>query len=296
MPAEKMHADEVDTDVVLVGRLLAAQFPQWADLPLERVPSAGTDNALYRLGDDMVVRLPRIHWAVGGVDKDFRWLPVVAPLLPVAIPVPIAKGAPAEGYPWEWGVYPWLEGENPTADGIADAKSLATDVAQFVEAMHRVDLTGGPPAFRGAPLATQDEPTRAAIAALEGVIDTDAATAAWDAALATPAWSGPPVWVHSDLLPGNLLVQDGRLTGVIDLSGMGVGDPACDLMIAWALFSGESREAFRAALAVDDATWARGRGHALSQALIFVPYYVHSNPVGVRFARRAIDEVLADPG
>jgi aminoglycoside phosphotransferase (APT) family kinase protein len=291
-----MHADEVDTDVVLVGRLLAAQFPQWADLPLERIPSAGTDNALYRLGDDMVVRLPRIHWAVGGVDKDFRWLPVVAPLLPVAIPVPIAKGAPAEGYPWEWGVYPWLEGENPTADGIADAKSLATNVAQFVEAMHRVDLTGGPPAFRGAPLATQDEPTRAAIAALEGVIDRDAATAAWDAALATPAWSGPPVWVHSDLLPGNLLVQDGRLTGVIDLSGMGVGDPACDLMIAWALFSGESREAFRAALAVDDATWARGRGHALSQALLFVPYYVRSNPVGVRFARRAIDEVLADPG
>jgi len=182
----------------------------------------------------MVVRLPRIHWAVGGVDKDFRWLPLLAPLLPVAIPVPLAKGIPAEGYPWEWGVYPWLEGENPTVDGIAGLESLARDVAQFVEALHRVDLAGGPPATRGVPLAMRDDPTRTAIAALQGMIDTDATTAAWDAALQTPAWSGPPVWVHGDLLPGNVLVQGGRLTGVIDFSGMGVGDPACDLMIAWA--------------------------------------------------------------
>jgi aminoglycoside phosphotransferase (APT) family kinase protein len=272
--------------------LLAAQFPDWADLALDRVPSAGTDNALYRLGDDRVVRLPRIHWAVGGVDKDSRWLPMLAPLLPVSIPVPLAKGAPAEGYPWEWGVYPWLAGENPTPQGVSE--SLATDVAEFVEALHRVDLRDGPLAFRGAPLATRDKPTREAIDALEGMIDTDAATAAWEAALEAPEWSGPPVWVHSDVLPGNLLVQGGRLTGVIDFSGIGVGDPACDLMIAWALFSGENREAFRAALTVDDATWARGRGHALSQALLFVPYYLHTNPVGVRTARRAIDEVLAD--
>lgn len=289
-----MHADEIPTDVPLVRRLLAAQFPEWAALPIEPVSSSGTDNALYRLGADMVVRLPRIHWAVGGVEKDFRWLPMLAPLLPVAIPVPLAKGTPAEGYPWEWGVYPWLEGENPTVDGIADADSLARDAARFVDALQRIDPTGGPPASRGAPLATRDEPTREAIEALRGVIDVDGATAAWEAALGAPVWHGPPVWVHSDLLPGNLLVEQGRLSAVIDFGGLGLGDPACDLMVAWTLFSGESRDVFRSALSVDDATWARGRGHALSWALIFIPYYLNTNPVGVSDARRTIDEVLAE--
>ncbi len=183
MPPRKMHADEVGTDVALVRRLLAGQFPQWADLPLERVESAGTDNAIYRLGRDMAVRLPRIHWAVDAVPKDCRWLPVLAPLLPVSIPVPLARGTPAEGYPWEWGVYPWLEGENANADSIADPDSLASDVAQFVRALHGIDPTGGPAATRGVPLAVRDAPTRTAIADLEGMIDTEAATAAWEAAL-----------------------------------------------------------------------------------------------------------------
>jgi aminoglycoside phosphotransferase (APT) family kinase protein len=292
LTVRRMHADEVETDFSLVRRLLAGQFPEWAELPLERVPSAGTDNALYRLGDDMVVRLPRIHWAVGGVAKDLEWLPILAPLLPVEVPVPLAKGEPAEGYPWEWGVYPWLGGENPSPDAVST--SLALEVARFLEALHGLDLPDGPASFRGEPLATRDEATRAAIADLQGQIDTDRAIAVWEAALAAPAWSGPPVWVHSDVLPGNLLVQAGRLTGVIDFSGLGLGDPACDLMIAWALFSGEARMAFREALRPDGATWARGRGHALSQAAIFIPYYVDTNPVGVRAARRSLDEALAD--
>lgn len=192
------------------------------------------------------------------------------------------------------GVYPWLEGENPTVDGIADADSLARDAARFVDALQRIDPTGGPPASRGAPLATRDEPTREAIEALRGVIDVDGAIAAWEAALGAPVWHGPPVWVHSDLLPGNLLVEQGRLSAVIDFGGLGLGDPACDLMVAWTLFSGESRDVFRSALSVDDATWARGRGHALSWALIFIPYYLNTNPVGVSDARRTIDEVLAE--
>jgi aminoglycoside phosphotransferase (APT) family kinase protein len=294
MPAEKMHAGEVDTDLSLVRRLLAAQFPQWADLPIEPVPSAGTDNALYRLGADMVVRLPRIDWAVGGVTKDFRWLPVLAPLLPIAIPLPLAKGTPAEGYPWEWGVYPWLAGENPTVDGIADPDSLARDVAQFVDALHRVDLAGGPPAVRGVPLAMRDDATRTAIAALEGMIDTVATTAAWEAALRTPAWSGPPVWVHGDLAPGNLLLEGGKLTAVIDWSGVGVGEPACDLIVAWNLFPADARPVFRTALGVDDASWDRGRGWALSVALIQLPYYKDTNPALAANARHVIGEVLAE--
>ena len=290
----RMHVDEIHTDGPLVRRLLAGQFPQWADLPLERVPSSGTDNALYRLGDDMVVRLPRIHWAAGSVDRDCRWLPLLRPLLPVAIPVPLAKGTPAEGYPWDWGVYPWLEGENPNVDGIAYLDSLTPDVARFVAVLHGIDLGGGPPARRGAPLAVQDEGARAALAALDGMIDVDAATVAWDAALETPAWWGPPVWIHGDLLPGNLLLQGGRLRGVIDWGCLGVGDPACDLIVAWGLLSPQARNVFRAELRVDDAMWARGRGWALSIGLIALPYYKETNLGLADTARHLIGEVLAD--
>jgi len=289
-----MHSDEVDTDSVLVSRLVAEQLPHWADRPIEPVLPQGTDNALYRLGDDMVVRLPRIHWAVGAVDKDLRWLPSLAPLLPVAVPVPLAKGAPAEGYPWDWGIYPWLEGENPDVDRIAGTDSVTTDVTRFVEALHRIDPTGGPPARRGAPLELQDDEARAALPALRGTIDTRAATAVWEAALRTPAWSGPPVWIHGDLLPGNLLFQRGRLTGVIDWGGVGVGDPACDLIVAWALLPPDARDRFRAELGVDDATWARGRGWALSIGLIALPYYKETNPGLAATARHLIREVLAD--
>ena len=298
MPAAKMHVDEVHTDVALVRRLLAAQFPLWADLPIEPVESAGTDNAIYRLGDDLAVRLPRIDWAVEDVDKEQHWLPRLARHLPLAIPVPLAKGQPAEDYPWPWSVYRWLAGENATLDRIADPCQTALDLAQFITALQRVDTTGAPLAadhgLRGASLTTRDAETRAAIAALDGMIDGDAALAVWQSALQAPEWERAPVWFHGDLLPGNLLFERGRLCAVIDFGGMGVGDPACDLMIAWGLFSGESRSVFRAALEIDDATWARGRGHALSQALIFIPYYLASNPLGVANARRAIDELLAD--
>lgn len=294
MCARRMHADELDIDVSLVRRLLAAQFPRWTDLPLEQVEHAGTDNAIYRLGEEMSVRLPRIHWAVGQAEKEQRWLPTFAPYLPLAVPVPLATGRPGEGYPWPWSISPWLDGEEATADGIADLREAATDLARFVAALQAIDLDGAPRASRGVPLAMRDAPTREAIEALRGTIDADAATEAWNAALGAPVWHGRPVWVHGDLLPGNLLVEQGKWSGVIDFGGLGVGDPACDLMIAWALFAGESRDAFRAALSVDDATWARGRGHALSWALVFIPYYVDTNPVGVAAARRALDEVLAD--
>jgi aminoglycoside phosphotransferase (APT) family kinase protein len=289
-----MHADEVDTDVSLVRRLLTAQFPQWSDLPIEPVPSAGTDHAIYRLGADMAVRLPRIGWATGQAEKERQWLSRLAGQLPLAIPVPLAKGTPGERYPWDWSVYRWLKGESATMERIADPCQAATDLAHFVAALHRIDLAGGPPAGRGVPLAMRDASTREAIAALHGMIDVHAVMAVWERALGAPVWHGPPVWVHGDLLPGNLLVERGRLSAVIDFGGLGLGDPACDLMVAWGLFSGESRETFREALSIDDATWARGRGHALSWALIFIPYYLKTNPIGVTAALHTIDEVLAD--
>ena len=289
-----MHVDELHTDAGLVRRLLAGQFPEWATLPIEPVASSGTDNALYRLGGDMVVRLPRIQWAVAGVDKEQEWLPRLAPLLPVAVPVPLAQGTPAEGYPWPWSVYRWLDGDNPAVGHIADPSSLATDVARFVVALRRIDTAGGPPSRRGVPLALIDKETRTAIGELEGLIDPDATLAAWEAALRAPAWSGSPVWTHGDLTPGNLLTQDGRLTAVIDFGVVGVGDPACDLLAAWTVLPSGAREAFRADVHVDDATWARGRGWALSIALIQLPYYKDTAPVLAANARHVIREVLAE--
>lgn len=296
-----MHADEVRTDVPLVRRLLAAQFPQWADLPVAPVRSAGTDNAIYRLGDGMAVRLPRIHWAVDLVHKEMQWLPRLAPHLPLAIPAPIAMGMPGEGYPWHWSITPWLAGENATIERIAEPSQAATDLARFVRALERIDATGGPPAGpanfgRGVLLALRDARTRAAIADLEGALDTEAVTVAWEAAVGAAPWDRPPVWVHGDLQSGNLLVVGGRLSAVIDFGCLGVGDPAVDLIVAWNLFSGDARDAFREVLAVDDATWVRGRGWALSVALIALSYYRNSNPVLAGISRRAIDAVLSSEG
>ena len=299
MATSKMHLDELDTDISLVVRLLITQFPQWANLPIKQVRSAGTGNALYRLGDDMVARLPRIPSAVGQVDKEQKWLPRLAPRLPLKIPIPLAKGKPSDGYPWHWSVYQWLEGEDATIAPISNLRQAATDLAQFIIALQQIEATEGPPPgqhnfYRGVPLAMRDQQTRDAIAALQHLIDVDEATAAWDAAIETPTWHRAPVWSHGDLHAGNLLVRQGRLSAVIDFGGLGVGDPACDVMAAWTLLSAENRLVFRELLQVDDATWARGRGWALSFGLIALPYYQISNPILAGIARRAIDEVLAD--
>lgn len=299
MCADKMHSEEADIDAQLVRTLLAEQFPQWADLPVELCPSSGTDNAMYRLGEDKVVRLPRVPWTVAQLEKEQRWLPQLAPALPLAVPVPLALGKPGAGYPWPWSVYTWLDGVEATADHLSDLRQAAEDLAGFLQALRSVDATDGPVPGdhnfgRGVPLADRDANVRAALAQLTDDIDTDAATAAWEAAIRAPRWEGAPVWIHGDLQPSNLLAVRGRLSGVIDFGGLGVGDPACDLLIAWNLFFGESRAAFRAALAVDDATWARGRGWALSVALIALPYYRDTNPAIASQARHVIDEVLAD--
>jgi aminoglycoside phosphotransferase (APT) family kinase protein len=285
-----MHADEVEIDGDLVRRLLADQLPHWVSLPLERVASAGTDNALFRLGDDLVVRLPRISWAVDDVDKECRWLPFLASRLPVQIPSPVAQGEPGAGYPHRWWIYRWLQGSNPSPD--RQPKQLAEELARVVNTLHSVDATGGPPASRGVPLAAREAYTRASIDSLAGVIDEHAATAAWERALQAPAWDGPPVWVHGDLSPGNLLVADGHLSAVIDFGCLGVGDPACDLIVAWNLLPAPARDVYRDALGVDEATWQRGRGWALSIALGQLSYYAETNPPLADSARHVLRELL----
>ncbi len=296
-----MHVDEVHTDVSLVGRLLVSQFPPWAGLSLEPLLPWGTDNALYRLGDDMVVRLPRIERANGTLKRERQWLPRLAPHLPLAVPVPLAEGMPAEDYPFEWSIYRWLEGEPATTHRIADLAQAAADLAEFVAALQQLDPTDGPGpdkynAFRGVPLAMRDEPVRASIASLSATIDVGAVTAAWEAALRAPEWARPPVWIHGDLDSRNLLVERGRLSAVIDFGCLGVGDPACEVMVAWKMLTADTRDIFRAELSVDEATWARSRGWALSQALIALSYYtLETYPVLVREAERWMAEVLAEP-
>ncbi|MFI7277749.1 aminoglycoside phosphotransferase family protein [Streptomyces sp. NPDC049879] len=282
--------------------------PRWADLPVAAVASTGTDNAMFRLGDDLAVRLPRIPGAVGNVTAEQHWLPRLAPHLPFAVPAPVGLGAPGEGFPWPWSVLRWLDGANPAVGRLAEPAALAAGLGRFVSALRDVPAGGGPAAGRGVPLARRDADTRAAIGELRALaaagtpegrdgrpFDLDAVTAAWDDALRAPAYTGPPVWVHGDLSPGNVLTgQDGRLTAVIDFGCLGTGAPDIDLMPAWNLLPAAARPALRAALGADDAAWARGRGWALSVALLQLPYYRETNPGLAASARHVIGEVLAD--
>jgi aminoglycoside phosphotransferase (APT) family kinase protein len=289
-----MHADELDIDVDLVRRLLVSQFPRWGGLTLARVASSGTVNALFRLGKDMLVRLPLVERAKGGVEHEHEWIPRLAPQLPVAIPALLGKGAPGVGYPLPWSVFGWMEGETPTPTSLAAPDVLAQDLAGFIAALRRIDPSGAPQAYRGGSLRQQDGEVRAWMMNLLGVIDTDAVTEAWEEALLAPEWARSPLWVHSDLLPGNLLISNGRLCGVIDFAASGVGDPACDLIVAWNLLPPDARNVFRASLDVDDATWSRGRGWALSMGLGALSYYRDTNPVMAINGQHVIREVLAD--
>ncbi|MFF1716690.1 aminoglycoside phosphotransferase family protein [Streptomyces sp. NPDC058268] len=295
----------IDTD--LVRRLIAAQFPRWADLPVAPVPRSGMDNATYRLGDDMSVRLPRYRRWVGQVEAEQRWLPWLAPQLPLTISAPLGKGEPGEGYPFPWSVYRWLEGETATTDSLADPLGTAADLAGFATALRRIDPTGGPGprlsnAFRGERVGTEcdslfaDSLVRSKIAKLKvaGLVDSDAVTAVWDAAVAAPAWDGPPVWVHGDLATGNLLAVDGRLSAVIDFGTLAVGDPAVDLLPAWLFLPDEARDAFREAVDVDDATWARGRGLALAGSLPVPDDPFFDDPARVTAALRHLEAVISD--
>ncbi len=285
-------------DAALVRRLIAAQFPQWSGLPVRPVEVEGWDNRTYRLGSRMTVRLPTAAGYAPAVEKEHRWLPVLAPSLPVPISPVLAMGEPGEGYPFRWSVRGWLDGETARPDRIGDMAGFAVSVAEFVLALQRIDATGGPAAgahsfHRGAPPGHYDDETRRALAALSGPIDTGRAAAVWEAALEAD-WRGAPLWFHGDIAHGNLLVRDGRLAAVIDFGTSGVGDPACDLVIAWTMFSGASRAAFRSAVGQDRDMWARARGWALWKALICLADDIDARPAAAEEHRRVIGEVLDD--
>lgn len=289
----KMHEGELDIDIALVKRLLAEQFPHLAEQPLRAVHSMGTVNAIFRLGDDLCVRLPRMEQWMEGIQREWDWLPKLAPQLSLNIPKPLYLGAPAEGYPCPWAVYEWIEGE-PYRDEMLHAEGqMVHDLADFILELRGADTQGAPRAGRR-PLNELDAMTRSVIKASQGLVDVDAVFDVWARALEAPLWDGQLVWMHADLLKSNLLVQDGRLCGVIDFGSAGIGDPAFDVVPAWSVFKAAGREAFREALDVDEGTWCRARGYALHQALLIIPYYVKSNPGFVAMAQRTVEEVLGD--
>ncbi|ADJ46187.1 phosphotransferase [Amycolatopsis mediterranei S699] len=288
----RMHADEHAIDTALVRRLVDGQFPAWADRPITALASGGTVNAVYRLGADLTVRLPLTAGGASDIAKERRALSALGEL-PVAVPPVVAVGEPAEGYPWPWAVHGWLDG-SPALEG---REAPARDLAEFVLAL-RANRADGPPAYRGQSLSTVDMATRRAIDELsrtDEVFDPAAALAVWAEALAAPQWTAPPSWVHADLMPSNLLLRDGRLSGVLDWATAGLGDPACDLIPAWNLLTAAGREIFRDAVGADDATWERGRGRALSMAVIQLPYYRHTNPVISANARYVLTELGCRP-
>ncbi|MEV0325351.1 aminoglycoside phosphotransferase family protein [Micromonospora echinospora] len=296
-----MHDDEIRASVGQVRRLVADQCPQWAGLPVVPLPDEveGTDHVLFRLGEELAARMPKIAGAVDQADSDARWLPLLASRLPLRIPVPLHVGEPGSGYPWRWTVVPWIAGSTPPRLGCDDVR-LARDLAAFVHALHRVDAAGGPakpPGSRGSALGHVDDAVRRVLPRLaehDDGFDVTAAEAAWDACLAAPDWNGNPVWIHGDLQPGNLITDGGRLVGVIDFGALGVGDPAPDVAPALWTFTGAARETYREAIGYDDATWRRACGWALAPSLTGVDYYRHTFPRMAEHGRRMVRAVIAE--
>jgi aminoglycoside phosphotransferase (APT) family kinase protein len=287
-------------DAEQVRRLVRGQFPHWADLPVEPVATGGWDNWTFHLGPDRLVRLPSAAEYALAVDKEHRWLPALADRLPLPIPAPLAKGEPGAGYPYPWSIYRWLDGEPAREDRIADPVRFALDLAEFLATLQSIDTAGGPQPgvhnwFRGGTLRTYDKEVERALPELDGRLDAELIREIWARAL-DARWDGVDRWFHGDIARGNLLVADGRLAAVIDFGTCGVGDPACDLAIAWTLLTADGRQAFRKRLAVDDATWARGRGWALWKTLATCASAVKDpgDAEEYAYARRVLGEILSE--
>ncbi|HLY86290.1 MAG TPA: aminoglycoside phosphotransferase family protein [Gaiellaceae bacterium] len=290
-----MHADEVDTDPALVQRLLAGNFPEWADLPIEPVFPLGTDNANYRLGDDKLVRLPRQPGKVAGLERELEWLPVFAPSLPLTVPRALGRGEPAEGFPFAWGVFVWIEGENVTVDEVAP--ETAGDLAGLILALRGLDATNAPPGLRCGALREHDEWVRSGVAKFHGGHDGKGLLAAWEKTLDAPPWDGAPTWCHCDLDLRNVVFRDGRPSGVLDWGWAGAGDPASDAAVAWKMLPAGARREFWEALGADDAEIMRARGWTLLQCAGALWYYTPENNPALFFeAERWLSEILgSDP-
>lgn len=283
----------------LAARLVRDQFPEYAHLPVTEVAHGGWDNRTFRLGDHFSVRLPSALGYVAQVEKEHRWLPRLAPHLPLPIPVPVALGRPGPGYPWPWSIYRWLPGEPLATMPIHDQLRLAQDLAGFLNALYAIDAGDGPPAgehsfYRGCSPVPYDARTCETIATLLAGSDAALATDIWERAIATD-WTGNPVWFHGDVAVGNLLIADDRVSAVIDFGTSAVGDPACDTVFAWTYLTGDARRIFADRLDVSPDCWIRGRGWALWKCLITLADTTNATLPGAAEQRRILREILTDP-
>lgn len=292
-----MHPDQVDVGVDVVRALLRGQHPRWADLPIRPLSSGGTVNAVFRLGDEFSVRLPLTASGVDALVLEARWLPRIAPVVPLPTPTVVAIGEAGAGYPFPWAVHRWIDGVPLVEGTLGDGREIARDLASFVLALRGAELGDGPPAHRSSPLADSDAQVRAALESLRDTdegLDIDRLLAVWTRCVSASTGPAPRCWIHSDLMPSNLLGTDDHLSAVIDFGTVGLGDPAVDLIPAWNLLPPPARAEFRQGVRVDDDTWARGRGWALSMAAVQLPYYRTSNDVISNNARWVFEQVLRD--
>jgi aminoglycoside phosphotransferase (APT) family kinase protein len=294
MSLNKMHADEIDISFDLIKDLLFKQFPKWSHLPLKLMRPEGTDNAMYRLGNDKLIRLPRKESSSFSIEKELTWLPKLGVHLPLSIPNIIAKGVSDKNYPFTWLILEWLDGSSPDKENMVDEHKAAANLASFVKSMQKIKFDGAPNCRRGKPLSTCDDEVKRSIPLLNGFYKIELLKNLWELALKTPQWKKDPVWVHGDLHAGNLLAKDKKIIGVIDFGLAGIGDPACDMMIAWTFLNKKSRKIFHSIVQPDKDTWNRGRGWALFLGIVGYPYYRLSNPIFAHIAKRALDEVVAE--
>lgn len=294
MTVTRRPAADHAVDPPLVRQLLADQHPDLADLPL--LPAAsGWDNLVYRLGDDLAVRLPRRAAAAPLLANELRWLPRLADRLPLPIPSPVRGGTPGTGYPWPWAVTPWLPGRIAAEATLAARRRAAHELGRFVAALGQPAPPDAPVnLFRGVPLLDRQPAVLERLDRLGSAVDSRRARAVWSAAVVVPPWAGAPVWLHGDLHPANLLVDRGALTGVIDFGDLTAGDPATDLSVAWMLFGPAERDVFRAAAGrPDDATWTRARGNALAHAIACLASSA-DDPIIAGIGRHTLTNVLDD--
>jgi aminoglycoside phosphotransferase (APT) family kinase protein len=280
----------------LAAALVADQFPHWAQLPVHLLLPGGHDNRTFRLGTELTIRLPTDDGYVAGELKEQAWLAQLAPQLPLPIPQVVGQGVPAPEFQRPWSVRRWIAGETPSSDVVDDFARFAHDLAAFLVALRGAGTAGAPAAgvqsfHRGAHPRAYDEETRSTIRQLRDEIDVLRVTAVWERALDSE-WPGPPVWFHGDVARGNLLVAGGRLGGVIDFGTSGVGDPACDTVIAWTLLPDDAAQVFRDALGLDPDSWDRGRGWALWKALITIAEHRESDHSSADEAREVLRRVL----
>jgi aminoglycoside phosphotransferase (APT) family kinase protein len=299
MPRPRLHEDQVDIDESLLHRLLVEQAPEQAELPLRTVDSGGTEHAVFRVGGELAVRMPLHPNGVGGLLKEIRWLPVLAPHLTIEVPEIVMTGRPSGDYPFPWVMVRWIPGEDALTGRIDSMSDAAETLGRFVAQLRRIDTTGTPVPgtegfHRGGPLAERDDAFRDALARCEGLLDVEVVRAVWEDALAAPEWTGPPVWLHADLIPGNLLLRDGRLVAVVDFGTLSTGDPAYDVTPAWHVLDRDGRAVFRRLVDADGPTWRRAQGLVVSGGVIALPYYLNTNPSMVETARRGIGAVLDD--